>query len=274
MIRSVIALFAAVLALPALFFPGAAHAQGEEQSLVDRATLTVQEMLNAQQGANIQSLLTRARAVMVCPRIFRAGFIIGGSGGGCVLVGRDGAGSWSSPAFYGIGSGSVGLQIGVQDAEMVMTIMTERGLQAILDSQFKFGADAGVSIATIGAGVEGSTTAALDADVVAFAQSRGLFAGVSLQGTVMAIRSESIRNYYGRDYSARQLVIEMAANNPGAGPLREILTRYGARAVAPPANMTQSPGYAPAQPPVAGGQLVAPPPNAPVQSQSLPPPRR
>ena len=107
-----------------------------------------------------------------------------------------------------------------------------------------------------------------------FHDDRGLFAGVSLQGTVMAIRSESIRNYYGRDFSARQLVIEMAANNQGAGPLREILTRYGARAVAPPANMTQSPGYAPAQPPVSGGQLMAPPPNAPVQSQPLPPPRR
>ena len=108
-----------------------------------------------------RKLLQRARAVMICPRVFKAGFFFGGEGGACVLLARAGNGTWSYPAFYGMGSGSFGLQIGIQDAQFIMMIMTEKGLRAILDSQFKFGADASLAIATIGAGIQGSTTSAL-----------------------------------------------------------------------------------------------------------------
>ncbi|MGX9962266.1 lipid-binding SYLF domain-containing protein [Roseomonas sp. F4] len=207
-----------------------AAAQQEEQALVDRATLTVQELMTSGDTArDAVGFLQRARAVMVCPRVFRAGFILGGEGGSCVLVGRDGAGSWSSPAFYGLGSGSFGLQIGVQDAMVAMMIMTDRGLQAVMDSQFKIGADAAIALATIGGGIQGSTTAAAGADIVAVAKARGLFAGISLAGSVMSYRSESARAYYGRDYSARQIVVSMEAHNPGSDPLRAMLLRYGAR---------------------------------------------
>ena len=185
-----------------------AAAQQEEQALVDRATLAVQELMTSGDTAgDAVGFLQRARAVMVCPRVFRAGFIFGGEGGSCVLVGRDGAGSWSSPAFYGLGSGSFGLQIGVQDAMVAMMIMTDRGLQAVMDSQFKVGADASLALATIGGGIQGSTTAAAGADIVAVAKSRGLFAGISLSGSVMSYRPNSATAYYGRGYSARQIVV-------------------------------------------------------------------
>jgi lipid-binding SYLF domain-containing protein len=207
-----------------------AAAQQEEQALVDRATLAVQELMTSGDTAgDAVGFLQRARAVMVCPRVFRAGFIFGGEGGSCVLVGRDGAGSWSSPAFYGLGSGSFGLQIGVQDAMVAMMIMTDRGLQAVMDSQFKVGADASLALATIGGGIQGSTTAAAGADIVAVAKSRGLFAGISLSGSVMSYRPNSATAYYGRGYSARQIVVAMEAHNPGSDPLRAMLLRYGAR---------------------------------------------
>ena len=91
-----------------------ALAQQDQQALVDRAALAVQEVMGSgDRPQDAQDFLRRARAALVCPRIFRAGFIIGGEGGSCVLVGRDGAGSWSSPAFYQMGAGSIGLQIGV-----------------------------------------------------------------------------------------------------------------------------------------------------------------
>ncbi|MBU8542211.1 MULTISPECIES: lipid-binding SYLF domain-containing protein [Roseomonadaceae] len=205
-------------------------AQQEEQALVDRATLAVQELMTSGDTAgDAVGFLQRARAVMVCPRVFRAGFIFGGEGGSCVLVGRDGAGSWSSPAFYGMGSGSFGLQVGVQDAMVAMMIMTDRGLQAVMDSQFKVGADASLALATIGGGIQGSTTAAAGADIVAVAKSRGLFAGISLSGSVMSYRPNSATAYYGRGYSARQIVVAMEAHNPGSDPLRAMLLRYGAR---------------------------------------------
>ncbi|WP_439598726.1 lipid-binding SYLF domain-containing protein [Falsiroseomonas sp.] len=213
-----------------LLFAVPAAAQQEEQALVDRATLAVQELMSSgEQAGDAVGFLQRARAVMVCPRVFRAGFILGGEGGSCVLIGRDGAGSWSSPAFYGLGSGSFGLQIGVQDAMVAMMIMTDRGLQAVMDSQFKIGADASLALATIGGGIQGSTTAAVGADIVAIAKSRGLFAGVSLSGSVLSYRPDSARSYYGREYSARQIVVAMEAHNPGSDPLRAMLLRYGAR---------------------------------------------
>ncbi|MGG5887894.1 lipid-binding SYLF domain-containing protein [Falsiroseomonas sp. HC035] len=208
----------------------AARAQQEEQALVDRATLAVQELMSTgERTEDALGFLRRARAVMVCPRVFRAGFILGGEGGSCVLVGRDGAGSWSSPAFYGLGSGSVGLQIGVQDAMVAMMIMTDRGLQAVMDSQFKIGADASLALATIGGGIQGSTTAAAGPDIVAIAKSRGLFAGISLSGSVLSYRPEAAGSYYGRQYSARQIVVAMEAHNPGSDPLRAMLLRFGAR---------------------------------------------
>ena len=113
--------------------------QTEQQSLVDRATLTVQDMMTQNVSQDPKSLLRRAKAVMVCPRIFKAGFFFGGEGGNCVLLARAGNGTWSYPAFYVIGSGSFGFQFGIEDNQLLMLIMTERGLNAVLDSQIKLG---------------------------------------------------------------------------------------------------------------------------------------
>lgn len=218
------AAFATGLARPA-------GAQGDAQALVDRATLSVTEMLgdDAPGVQDAISVLRRARAALICPRIFRAGFIFAGQGGPCVLVARDGAGSWSSPAFYTMGSGSIGLQAGLQDMQVMMLIMNERALTAVLDSQLTLGADAAMTIATLGGGVEGATTTALGADIVTFSRSRGLFAGVSLNGSVIATRSAYNREFYGRDIGGRQVVVEMAAHNPGADPLRGALMRFSQR---------------------------------------------
>lgn len=197
------------------------------QRVVDRSTLTVQSILTSSSGPNVANTLKNARAVMICPRVFKAGFILGASGGGCVLVGRAAQGSWSSPAFYTIGSGSIGLQAGIQDAEVMMMIMNQKALNAVINSQFKVGADASLAIAVIGAGVGGATTAALHADIVTFSQTRGLFAGVSLNGALFSQDSETDQAYYGRPVDTRQIVISMQANNPGANPLRAMLSRYG-----------------------------------------------
>jgi lipid-binding SYLF domain-containing protein len=216
-------ILAAILAV----VPLAAQAQTQQQALVDRATLTVQEMMGVPDPTERLAVLRRARAVMICPRVFHAGFVLGGSGGTCVLVARDGGGSWSSPAFYGLGGGSVGLQIGVQDSELIMMILTDRGLSAVMDTQFTFGGDASVAFAAMGSGVGSESSGAL-ADIELYSQTRGLFAGVQLGGAVMTTDTASNRAYYGRELAARQIVIQMDANNQGANPLRSILTRLGA----------------------------------------------
>jgi lipid-binding SYLF domain-containing protein len=220
---------------------------GAQQTLVDRATLTVQEMMTQTVSRDPRDLLRRARAVMVCPRIFKAGFFFGGEGGNCVLLARAGNGTWSYPAFYTIGSGSFGFQFGIEDNQLLMLIMTRHGLNAVLDSQIKLGANAGIAVATLGAGVQGSTTAAVGADIVAFDASRGLFGGVALEGSVMSTQTDWNQAYYGQPFAARQLVVAMQGNNPGADPLRDVLTRYGTREERPsmPPPPPPQQGYAP-----------------------------
>jgi lipid-binding SYLF domain-containing protein len=272
----------AAITLAALLAPAVARAQGEPQTLVDRATLAVQEMMTQQVSEDPRLMLQRSRAVMICPRLFKAGFIFGGEGGSCVLLARAGNGTWSYPAFYGLGSGSIGFQFGIQDSAVMMLIMTDRGLGAVMDSQFKLGGNASLAVATIGASVGGATTAAVGADIVVFAESRGLFGGVAVEGSIMSLKSDWNAAYYGQPYGARQIVVQMGASNPGADPLREVLTRYGTSspsqiqaAMPPPPDrgpMQPGPGYAPAYPPVnqGVGQPMSP---GPVQQQSLPPPR-
>jgi lipid-binding SYLF domain-containing protein len=256
--------------------------QGEEQALVDRSTLTVQEMLGSGNDAmNAASLLRRARGVVVCPQIFRAGlFFAGGEGGGCVLLGRDAAGGWSSPAFYTLGSASFGLVMGVQDAQVIMLIMNDRALNALLDSQFKFGAGAALTVATIGGGVQGSITSAVGADIVAFSRSRGLYGGITLDGSLLTSRGEWNRGYYGREVSGRDIVRAMSVHNPGADPLRAVLMRYGTAGAAPSAAYApQQPGYAPqpayGAPPASGYSpppgIATPPARNRVESAPLPP---
>ncbi len=219
-------LAALVLGSPILLASPSARAQAEQQALVDRATLTVNELLGGEHGEDSRRVLRRARAVLIFPRVFRGGFIIGGEGGSGVLLARDAAGSWSSPAFYGLGGASLGLQIGIQDAQVVVFIMSDRALRAVLQSQFKFGADASLAVATIGAGIAGGTTAALNADFVSLSRARGLYAGISLEGSILARRNDDNEAYYGRPVSAEQIVLTMEAHNPGADNLRAALIRF------------------------------------------------
>jgi lipid-binding SYLF domain-containing protein len=217
-------LLAAIACLAGLL-PLAARAQTEQQTLVDRATLSVQEMLSDSAPSDIRKLVRHARGALICPQVFKAGFFFGGEGGGCVMVGRLQSG-WTAPAFYGMGNGSFGLQFGIQDAEILLIVLTEKGLHALVDSQFKFGANAGIAIATFGGGVEGLTTAALHADIVAFQRSRGLFAGIAFDGGLIGSRSAWNQAYYGHPIGAQEIILQGEGSNPGAEPLREVLGRY------------------------------------------------
>lgn len=284
-------MLAAIAAMP-LFATACTREPGDEQALVDRATLSVQEMMTSL-GDAPRDMLRRSRAAMVCPRVFKAGFFAGAEGGGCVLLSRSGNGTWSYPAFYALGSGSFGLQFGVQDAQLILLILTQKGLDAVLDSQFKIGANASVAVATVGAEIQGSTTAAVGADIVAFAMSRGLFGGIALEGSIMSTRTEWNQGYYGQPFGARQIVVQMQGVNPGADPLRQVLTRHGTGgpapvAAQPPQDMSAPPmGAAPMQsapmqaaPIGAAPPITAPPQNyvpgtrGPIQEQSLSVPGR
>jgi lipid-binding SYLF domain-containing protein len=240
------------------------------QALVDRSALTVQEILAEENDRlDAASILRQARGALICPRTFSAAFFAGGEGGDCVLVGRDAAGSWSSPGFYAVGSGSFGLQAGIRDSQTLLLLMSERAMNAVINNNFRFGADASLAVAHVGGSVEAATTTNLGADILAFSRSRGLFAGLSLEGTVMNPRPDWNAAYYGREVTPRDIVVNMAAHNPGADPLRAALMRFGGAPAAAPVAAVEPPPLATAPARASRGNVGrAPLPPPP------PPPRR
>lgn len=220
--RSIFAL--AALALPILAGPAAAQS-ATEQEIVDKAKIAIEALRRDPDFEGLNSALARAKAVVIIPSLLKAGFIVGAEGGSGVLLARDANEVWSSPSFYTMVSGSVGLQIGAQDAEVVLTIMTDKGLDQVLKSQFKLGADASIAVGPKGMGLEAATTAALGADVYSFAKTRGAYAGGSFEGSFLYVREEWNKNYYGRAVTSRQIVMERQVSNPGADALRQALVR-------------------------------------------------
>ncbi|GBR45996.1 lipid-binding SYLF domain-containing protein [Gluconobacter roseus] len=196
----------------------------QQQIIVDRATLAVQDLFTGTTTqSRSQKLLAQAKAVMVCPSVLNMSFGIGGSGGRCVLLSRDARGSWSDPAFYRLSTASLGLQVGVQSAETMLFIMSQRGIQAILDSQFKFDASASASFASIGTGLEDSTAGAHNTDIYAAQKNQGLYAGAALGGSKLTVDSGANRAYYNQTVGPEDIIVTMRVNNPAADPLRRVL---------------------------------------------------
>jgi len=209
-----------------LALAGPAAADAERQALINDATKTGQMLIEGPDFPDVARLLPRARAVVIFPNMVQAGFIVGGAGGRGVMLARLGPNRWSYPAFYFLGSGSVGFQIGAKVSESILIVLTEKGLNALLADKFKFGAEAGVTVVSLGAGVAGATTPALGADIVAFSKSVGLFAGGALEGSYMSPDGDWNKLYYGGAANTRSILFEGRYANPGAEPLRNLLSRF------------------------------------------------
>jgi SH3 domain-containing YSC84-like protein 1 len=213
---SVVVALAMSMAIGTVSLP--ARAAADEQETVDHALGTLQDLRGDKEFGNARALLHQARAVLIAPRIFKAGFFFGGEGGQAVLMTR-GSHGWSNPAFYTVASASFGLQIGAQQSEMIMFVMSDRALQALMQDQFKIGANAGIAVATLGSTVEGATTTHAGADIIVWASSSGAYAGISLDGTLVQPRHEGDASYYGRPVTSSDIVLRHAVHNPAAARL-------------------------------------------------------
>jgi lipid-binding SYLF domain-containing protein len=196
-----------------------ARADSGPQAIVDHAVGTLQDLRNDKEFGNALHLVSRARAILIAPQIFKAGFFFGGEGGRAVLMARGPHGSWSNPAFYTVASGSFGLQIGAQESEMIMFIMSERALHAVMANKFEIGANAGIAVATLGSTVAGATTSNAGADIIVWASSSGAYAGISLAGTLVQPNGDMNSAYYGRPLTSSEIVLQRLARNPAAAPL-------------------------------------------------------
>ena len=223
--RSVLAGTAATFAVP-FVMATAARADAKRQSLVDQCLQSAQKVLSGKDFPSALKNMVNAKGVLIIPELVQGGFILGAAGGRGVLLAHSRPNDWSYPAFYNMGSGSIGLQIGGKVSEIVFIILTDKGLNAILDKKFKFGAQAGVTMVAVGAGIEGATTAATGADIVAYSNSAGLFAGASLEGSYIDADDDWNALYYGPGATGRAIVIDRRYTNPGAEPLRQFLAKW------------------------------------------------
>jgi lipid-binding SYLF domain-containing protein len=209
------------------YAPASAADRDQAQILVDRAQITLKDFMRDPNYRWLRENINRAYGVVIFPQILKGGFIWGASGGTGVLLVRDEkTGDWSEPAFYSIGSVTFGLQIGGEASEVIMLAMTRKAIDSLLLSSFKLGGDASISIGPAGAGAKASADIPrVTADFVSLAKSKGLYAGMNLEGAFVAVRGSLNKAYYGKELSPVDILVKKAASNEGAERLQETLKK-------------------------------------------------
>jgi len=214
----------AIIILSNLILSGAAHAN-DPQKLVEDGAALAKSLLADPVWAIYQEQYRKAKGVVLAPDIIKAGLLIGGGGGQCIVLARKTSetSTWSPPSFCGIGEASIGLQIGIQKLEVMLLIMNEEALQHIASGTAIFGGEAGLSIGLIGSSVESSTTLNLNYDIVAFARGKGFYGGVVLDGGYIGPDKTYNHAYYGRPISAHDILFGNTDDNGQASVLQDAL---------------------------------------------------
>jgi SH3 domain-containing YSC84-like protein 1 len=217
---------ALLLIAPATFAaPASDKDDKDEAKRLENAGTVIEEILNVPDNIP-QDLLDKARCVVVLPSVVKAAFIVGGSYGRGVMVCRTGEhfrGSWGAPAMYALEGGSIGLQIGGQATDFVILVMNDRGASSLLKSKVKLGADAAVAAGPKGRDAAANTDAYLRAEMLSYSRSRGVFAGISLEGSTLRPDNDANRKLYGKDASAAEIITESKVEAPEAG--RKLISR-------------------------------------------------
>jgi len=208
-----------------------ADSNGKAQSIIDKSKGALTDMTRSKEFSWLHQYLKDARAVLIFPQVLKAGFFLGGSGGtGVLLVHNRSTGTWSEPAFYTLGSVTFGLQIGGEAAEVVMVAMNQKAIDSLLSSSVKLGGDVSVAVGPVGGGAKGSVTVPeVKADFVSFAKSKGLYAGLNLEGSVLEVRDSLNMEYYGKAVLPKDILIKKEVSNPGANGLRETLHKVSVK---------------------------------------------
>jgi lipid-binding SYLF domain-containing protein len=202
--------------------PAMASDQSEAQGIVDKARVTFNAFMRDSNYGWLHEHLKEAKGLLIFPQVIKGGFFLGGSGGTGVLVVRNAkTGDWSEPAFYTIGSVTFGLQIGGEAAEVIMMAMSQKAIDSLFASSFKLGADTSITLGPVGAGAKGNITA----DFISFAKSKGLYAGLNLEGSVVDVRDSLNRAYYGKEVRPVEIVVEKKVSNKESSELRTTLKK-------------------------------------------------
>lgn len=213
-------------------FSTAVFAGPREDARVENASRVMSEIQAIPESAIPDKLLDEAKAIVVVPDTIKAGLVLGGRRGHGVMAVRNAEGHWSNPSFVTLTGGSIGLQIGVQSADVVLVFRGERGLDSIVNGKFTLGADAGVAAGPLGRNASASTDGQMKAEIWSWSRARGLFAGVALDGAVLSIDDRANESVYGQDTTPRMIFEDRAqqAPSPAVSAFRDLLVRASGEA--------------------------------------------
>ena len=211
-----------------LFVAATTLGQEKEQQRLKECGTVISEILNVPDGIP-QELLDKAECVVVFPSVKKFAIGIGGSYGRGALICRGGAnytGAWGAPAMYALEGGNIGLQLGGQATDFVLLVMNPKGAKSILTSKVKLGADASAAAGPKGRTASAATDIVMKAEILSYSRSRGLFAGVSLEGSTLRSDGGANKNIYRKELSAEDIVLKGAVKAPAAaGSLTSILNK-------------------------------------------------
>ena len=200
----------------------AADTARDAREIVRRAGLTLDKFMADKDLPLFHENLATAKGVLIIPEVLKAGYFWGGSGGTGVLVVRDEkTNEWSQPAFYIVGSVTFGFQIGAERAEVIMLAMSRKAVDSLLASSFKLGGDISVAAGPQGVGMKKIVTA----DFVSFTKAKGLYAGLSFEGSMIKTADDLNRVYYGKEARPVQILVQKEVTSPYSEPLRKRLPR-------------------------------------------------
>lgn len=188
------------------------------------------EIMNVRERAIPKELLDRAEAIAVFPGVLKAAFVVGGRGGHGVIMKRV-RGGWSAPAFFNLGGGSFGAQIGAQKTDYVLLIMNEEGINGLLKDKFEIGGEVGIAAGPVGREVAASTNLRLNAGILSYSRSKGVFIGAAIKGAVISPDNNLNEAVYGK--KANELLtgppLELTDMPPGVRIFPRTLARYSIR---------------------------------------------
>jgi lipid-binding SYLF domain-containing protein len=185
----------------------AADREVKTEDRLDASADTLRDMMMASDKGIPQDLLNKARCVVVVPGMKKAGFIFGAKyGRGFAVCRRNGGTTWSAPASMAVEGGSVGFQIGLSETDIVLLVMNDGGMKHLLSDKFTVGGDATAAAGPVGRELTAQTDAMMNAEMLSYSRSRGLFAGISLEGATLRPDGDTNRELYGRDATNREIL--------------------------------------------------------------------
>jgi SH3 domain-containing YSC84-like protein 1 len=205
-----------ILAFAPVTFAGDHERAKKEDDRIANSSIVLAETLNVPDDIP-RDLLNKARCVVVMPSVLKAAFIVGGGYGRGTMVCRTGqnfSGPWGAPAMYALEGGSIGFQIGGEATDFVFLIMNDRGANSLLHSKVKLGADASIAAGPVGRTTAADTDAYLRTEILSYSRARGVFAGVSLEGSTLRPDNKANRDLYGRSVTAAQIIRESEVQAP------------------------------------------------------------